>query len=254
VTLRAFADGHLFGRLHGQLPARVLALHGWARSGADFDAVLDGLDAVALDLPGFGATPEPPEPWTSARYAEAVAGALPEIGRPLVVIGHSFGGRVALHLAARWPDLVAGLVLTGVPIYRLAGGRTSPLYRLARALNRAGVLGEDRMERLRRRYGSADYRAASPTMRGVLVNVVHERYDDQLAAVRCPVRLVWGADDEPAPAEVARMAAQVLGERAELRILPGHGHFLVRSAPADLRASIEELLAAAEPPGVIAHG
>jgi pimeloyl-ACP methyl ester carboxylesterase len=254
VSLRAFDQGRLFGRLHGRLPARVLALHGWGRSGVDFDPLLHGLDAVALDLPGFGATPEPPEPWSSARYAEAVAGALPEIGERLVVIGHSFGGRVALHLAARRPDAVAGLVLTGVPIYRLSSGRTSPLYRAARALNRAGMLGEGTMERLRRRYGSADYRAASQTMRGVLVNVVNESYDEQLAAIRCPVRLVWGADDEPAPAEVARMAARALGGRAELRILPGHGHFLLRSSPTELRAAIDELLEGAAPAKVAANG
>ncbi|HVM29595.1 MAG TPA: alpha/beta hydrolase [Candidatus Limnocylindrales bacterium] len=254
MSLRAFDGGRLFGRLHGRLPARVLALHGWARSGADFDAVLEGLDAVALDLPGFGATPEPPDAWGSARYAAAVARALPEIGERLVVIGHSFGGRVALHLAAADPERVTGLVLTGVPLYRRVGGRTSPLYRVGRALHRVGVLGEGHMERLRQRYGSADYRAASQTMRGVLVKVVNESYDEQLAAVRCPVRLVWGADDEPAPAESARRAAQALGEQAGLRVLPGHGHFLVRSAPGELRAAIDGLLATTEPTGATARG
>jgi pimeloyl-ACP methyl ester carboxylesterase len=245
VTLRAFDEGRLFGRLHGSLPARVLALHGWGRDGADFDAVLAGLDAVALDLPGFGATPEPSAAWSSKEYAAAVERALPEIGERLVVVGHSFGGRVAVRLAARRPDAIGGLVLTGVPLYRRQGAPRGAgrLYRLARALHRRGLVSEARMERLRRRHGSADYAAASPTMRGVLVAAVNEEYDDALARLRCPVRLVWGADDGAAPVEVARRAAERLGGRAQLEVLEGHGHFVTHSAPAELRRAIDELLA-----------
>jgi pimeloyl-ACP methyl ester carboxylesterase len=247
MTLRAFDGGHLFGRVHGRLPARVLALHGWGRNSGDFDEILAGLDAVALDLPGFGASPEPPESWGSLEYAASLERVLPELGGPLVLLGHSFGGRVALQLAARRADIVQGLVLTGVPLYRLTRGRTSPLYRAARALNRAGLVGDARLERMRRRYGSADYRAASPTLRGVLVRVVNETYDEALDAVRCPVRLVWGADDEPAPAEAARRAAERLGERGQLHVLEGHGHFVTRTAPDALRRALDELLAGEVP-------
>jgi pimeloyl-ACP methyl ester carboxylesterase len=245
MTLRAFDGGALFGRLHGSLPARVLALHGWGRSGADFDAALAGLDAVALDLPGFGATPEPVAAWGSAEYAAAVERALPEIGPRVVVVGHSFGGRVAVQLAAAAPELVAGLVLTGVPLYRRQGsGRSvSPVYRLVRALHGLGLVGDARMERLRQRYGSADYRAASPMMRAVLVRAVNEEYGEVLGRIRCPVRLVWGASDDAAPTEVAQRAAERLAERGHLTVLDGQGHFVPRTAPAELRTAIEELLA-----------
>ncbi|MDP9388251.1 MAG: alpha/beta hydrolase, partial [Actinomycetota bacterium] len=118
AVLKAFAGGRLFGVAHGSGPASVLALHGWGRSAADFDAALAGLDAVALDLPGFGATPPPPQAWGGAEYAAAVAPVLDEMAPPVVVLGHSFGGRVAVHLAASRPPLVAGLVLAGVPLVR----------------------------------------------------------------------------------------------------------------------------------------
>ncbi|MDP8992943.1 MAG: alpha/beta hydrolase, partial [Actinomycetota bacterium] len=112
VVLKTFAGGRLFGAAHGTAPAAVLGLPGWARTHRDFDAVFDGLDAVAVDLPGFGASPEPPEAWGAAGYAEAVAPVLDDMAYPVVVLGHSFGGRVAVHLAVRRPDRVAGLVLT----------------------------------------------------------------------------------------------------------------------------------------------
>ncbi|NIQ53776.1 MAG: alpha/beta hydrolase, partial [Gemmatimonadetes bacterium] len=61
----------------------VLALHGWGRDGSDFDRVLAGLDAVALDLPGFGASPAPAVVTGAAGYAAMVAPVLASLpGRP----------------------------------------------------------------------------------------------------------------------------------------------------------------------------
>src|SRR4051794_26005869 len=129
--LQAFAGGQLFGTAFGSGAPRVIALHGWARTHADFAQVLGGLDpdvgAVALDLPGFGATPAPPDAWGGREYAEAVAPLLAELPAPPVILGHSFGGRVAVHLAAGWPDLVHALVLTGVPLLRMGAGRKPAL-------------------------------------------------------------------------------------------------------------------------------
>ena len=241
--LKAFDNGRLFGASFGGGEPWLLALHGWRRTHADFGRLLDGerpLDAVAVDLPGFGATPAPPEPWGSADYAAALDGLLDGLAPRAVVLGHSFGGRVAAQLTARRPDRVAALVLTGVPLLRPAGpGRRPPRpYRVARWLHARGVLDERRMERYRQRYGSADYRAASGVMRQVLVRVVNESYEEQLAAIRCPVELVWADDDTEAPIDVARRAAGLLSD-ATLSVCPGAGHLTPLTAPDALRAAVE---------------
>src|ERR1700685_2821353 len=93
-VLRSFADGRLFGSVTGSEAPRVLALHGWARSHRDFDAVVAGegpepLPALALDLPGFGASPPPPAAWGAEAYAELVGRVLGEMASPVVVLGHS---------------------------------------------------------------------------------------------------------------------------------------------------------------------
>lgn len=239
--LRAFAGGRLFGRAYGSPPPRVLALHGWGRSSNDFAPLLDGLDGVALDLPGFGATPPPPEPWGASEYARAVGAVVEELaGPPLVVVGHSFGGRVAVHLAAAEPDRVAALVLTGTPLVRrtdVPRPRPALAFRLGKALHRRGLLSEHRMEGLRRRYGSTDYRAARGVMRDVHVRVVNESYDEQLRAIRCPVELVWGDDDDQVPLAVAR-AAQRLLPAARLTTVPGAGHLVPLAAPGELREAV----------------
>lgn len=245
--LRAFAGGSLMGEAFGTGTPAVLALHGWARTHRDFSAVLapsgaEPLDAIALDLPGFGATPAPAEPWGSREYAEHVALVLSQMATPVVVLGHSFGGRVAVELAAARPNDVAALVLTGVPLIRRLGRRRVPLpFRAGRWMHRAGLISEVRMEALRQRYGSTDYRAAEGVMRQVLVRSVNESYEEALGAVRCPVTLVWGDDDAVVPVDVARTAASVLHD-SRLIVLPGAGHLTPLSVPQALRDAVVERL------------
>lgn len=262
VVLRTLGDGAMFGEVWGS-PARVLALHGWARSHSDFAPAFappaSALGVVAPDLPGFGATPAPPEPWGSSRYAVALETLLSGTGGtalrpPLVVVGHSFGGRVAVHLAASRPDLVAALVLSGAPLLPRPGGRRRPplAYRSLRRLERVGLVGEERMERARQRYGSPDYRNARGVMRAVLVEVVGERYDEQLAHLAAsgkPVELVWSEDDGEAPLETAEALSALL-PGSVLTACGAVGHLTPLTAPAALRGAVERALELiTSPPG-----
>lgn len=253
MPVRAFASGAVFGVTHGSPPFRVVALPGWLHTVADWEPMLRaladaGVAGVALDLPGFGgATPEPPAPMGSAGYAAAIAPVLDELGGPVVLVGHSFGGRTALHLAAARPASVAALVLTGVPnLLPREGPRPQPpvAYRIARALHRRGLLPDARMEELRRRSGSEDYRnAPSVTMRNVLVAVTNEDYEAQLRTLRMPVELVWGADDTAAPIATARRAAELLGDLATLTVVPGVDHFTPTRATEALAAAVRRHVA-----------
>lgn len=245
--LRSFAGGTLFGARTGDGAPSVLALHGWARTHRDFDAVLappgrPPLDAIAVDLPGFGATPAPESVWGSDDYAARVAHLVDEMATPVVVLAHSFGGRVAVHLAAARPELVRGLVLTGVPLVRVRPpARPARAFRLVRGLHRVGLVGDDRMEAARRQHGSADYAAAEGIMRSVFVKTVGEDYDAPMAAVTCRVDLVWGADDATVPVAVAEAAAARL-RQSEVTVCPGVGHLLPLAAPDALRAAVEAQL------------
>ncbi len=98
--------------------APVLLLHGWGASADLFARTMDGLegdfDLIAPDFPGFGATEPPPAPWAVSDYMEWTLALMDELGiQRASVIGHSFGGRVAIKLAALHPERVAKLVLTG---------------------------------------------------------------------------------------------------------------------------------------------
>ncbi|MGK2958099.1 MAG: alpha/beta fold hydrolase [Acidimicrobiales bacterium] len=239
--LHAFSDGSIFGDVIGSNTPNVLALHGWGRTNADFCTILNGLDAIALDLPGFGASPTPLRAWGAAEYAAAVLPILKTCASPTVIVGHSFGGRIAAHLGASHPELVRALVLTGVPLLRLGHGssKSSLGFRLAKHMNSLGLIGDNAMEARRRRSGSSDYQAASGVMREILVRSVNEDYRYQLAAITCPVELVWGQDDTAAPVAIAEEAAAILGPLARLSVLPGVGHDTIAHAPGTVRAAID---------------
>lgn len=253
--LKSFADGRLFGRTWGPGVPNVLALHGWRRSHLDFTPVFDDPEfagrhpALAVDLPGFGDAPVPPDAWGTEAYARYVACLFDTPGilsERVVLLGHSFGGRVAVRLCGMVPDRIERVVLTGVPLVDRAdrATRLATTYRLVRRLHRMGVVGDARMEAMRQRYGSPDYRAAHGVMRQVFVRVLAEDYRADLGAIGCPVDLVWGEEDTEVPVEVAARAGSLI-PMSTLRVLPGVGHLTPVEAPAALR----QALAAGSRPG-----
>jgi pimeloyl-ACP methyl ester carboxylesterase len=220
--------GDLLADRTGRPASDVLALHGWARSAADFARIVAGRDALAVHLPGFGTTPPPPQAWGSADYADHLAQALVGTG-PYVVVGHSFGGRVAVRLAVRHPELVRSLVLTGAPLVRATPApRPALTVRLAKRLRAWHLVPDSVVERARRGAGSDDYRAVDGVMREVFVTVVNEDYREDLARIAVPVTMVWGELDDSAPLAGARLAAELV-PGAELDVVEGGGHLLTGS-------------------------
>lgn len=242
--LKSFCDGRIFGERTGSGPVDVIGLHGWGRSRQDLFASLDGLNAVIPDLPGFGMSPQPPEAWGSDEYADLIAELVSSFGKPQVVLAHSFGGRIAVKLASRRPDLLAGMVLTGVPLLRTrsAAARSPIAYRAARWAHDRKLVSAERMEKLRKKYGSEDYRNADGVMRPILVRLVNESYEDFLPQIKCPVELIWGEKDTAAPLQVARDACAMIQD-CRLNILEGLGHMTPLSAPQQLGDAVGGLLA-----------
>ncbi len=248
--LRTYGDVNLFGESFGEGKARVLWLHGWARRGEDFTLAAtalaqQGVASVALDLPGFGASPLPSAPGGARHYAELILPAVRALAEePLVLVGHSFGGTVAAVVASEHPELVASLVLTGAPLLRNPSRSRSPLaYRATRWLHARGLLSDARLEGARQRYGSSDYRRAQGILRDVLVASVNESYEDELASLQVPVTLLWGEGDREVPLDVAARAGAMLRRPHSLLVLPGVGHLLPLEAPEELANAVVKALA-----------
>ncbi|MCU1364279.1 MAG: hydrolase, alpha/beta hydrolase fold family [Acidimicrobiaceae bacterium] len=249
--LRTYGDVNLFGESFGDGTTRVLWLHGWARRGEDFTRAAtslahQGVASVALDLPGFGASPVPGSAGGARRYAELILPAARQLAQegPLVLVGHSFGGTVATVLASRHPELVASLVLTGAPLLRTPSQSRSPLrYRATRRLHARGLVSDERLEKARQRYGSSDYRRAQGMMREVLVASVNESYETELSSLELPVTLLWGENDYEVRPDVARRAGTLLRRPPTLVVVSGVGHLLPLEAPEELTNAVVKALA-----------
>lgn len=200
--------------------ARVVLVHGSRLSAAQWAPVLPHVtpyvDTVAVDLPGHGRRAE--ERFTLARCVEVVQEAVASapVGSPVVVVGHSLGGYVALAHAARHSAGLTGVVLAGCSADPVGPG--AAVYRGVASLTER--LGAARMQRLTFRFLRRRYppEVSEPLIAGGYYpaptadawrEVMGQCRSTMLAGVRCPVLLLNGQYDQFR-----------LGERSFVRACP----------------------------------
>ena len=199
----------------------ILLLHGWGQNIEMMKFIGDAFCArfriTILDFPGFGESEEPPVPWTIADYTLLIEDLVKELDiKRSIVMGHSFGGRVAIRYASNHP--IEKLVLFGSPCVRIQ--KELPLS--VKILKKLKTLpGLDAFgEKMKKYIGSRDYKAASPIMRQTLVQVVNEDLSEYAKQIEEPTLLIWGDHDEEAPLEEAKILEGLLYDGA-LIVLPG---------------------------------
>jgi pimeloyl-ACP methyl ester carboxylesterase len=219
----------------------VLILHGWGGSIESVRPVLAAVAPVAtgwaVDLPGFGESDLPPAPWGTPEYAELVREVMDALGlEAAAVLGHSFGGRVAMGLAVSHPERVTKLVLVNSAGIR---PRRKPRYyarfalaKLGKAAERFGGRAGARLRaRILERTASPDYLAAG-ALRGTFVRVVNEDQRDELPRIAAPTLLIWGAEDRETPVAAGKLMETLIPD-AGLVVFEGAGHYsYVDAAPA----------------------
>lgn len=216
----------------------VLVLQGWGTSVDLYASVIDlcaqKYRVIAPDMPGFGASEEPPEPWKVDNYRDFILDFCKALGiRKVIIFGHSFGGRVTLKLCAmeNCPLEIEKIILTGAagikPVQSEASKKKAAKYQKYKAFLSTKfmkTLFPNALEKLRNKHGSADYKAASPMMRQVLVNVVNEDLSALLPCVKPETLLIWGVNDDAVPlSDGQRMEREM--QDAGLVSLENAGHF-----------------------------
>lgn len=237
----------------------LVLLHGWGGKCESWAPVLRDFEGkftlTALDFPGQGGrSSDPPKPWDVTDYMEMTVALLKKLGiEKAHIVAHSFGGRVALALAATYPHMVERMVLTGVPALRAKPtARQKARSRLYKALKAMGdnaltraLLGQKRVDMwrdaLQKKFGSADYRALSPEMRKTFSKVVNQDLEIYLDKIKAPTLLFWGEKDTAAPLWVAQAMEKRMGD-AGLVVMPGCGHFAYLDRYGDFRAVLENFL------------
>jgi pyruvate dehydrogenase E2 component (dihydrolipoamide acetyltransferase) len=248
----AVAGGELAGHALGEAGPYLLMLHGFGSDRASWflnqPDVAAYAQTLALDLPGHGASTAPLADASAPAIAAQVAAALGGTGEPVHVVGHSFGGAVAIALAAGRPDLVASLTLVAPAGI---GGRVNrdfiaefsemesvgdAMTALTRLVDRPRLISRQMAERvladMRRPGRRAAIRAVGralldlPALIAPLVDTV----------ARLPIRraVIWGAADRvspPEPDRIARLAAETV-------MVAAAGHLPHMERPAAVNAAL----------------
>lgn len=231
--------------------APMIIMHGWGadhQSLAIFERVgREQHEVFNLDLPGFGKSSEPKEAWTIDDYTRMVEEFCQRlnISNP-VMLGHSFGGRIAIQFASRNP--VERLILVdaaGVkprrPIsYYL---KVYP-YKFARKClpfimdkDKAGKI----IDRMRKSNGSDDYRNASPIMKQVMVKAVNTDLRHLMPSISAPTLLLWGENDTATPMRDAHIMNRLI-KNSTLVSFPGAGHFSFNDNPFQAGAVVRRFI------------
>ncbi|MBI5188515.1 MAG: alpha/beta hydrolase [Nitrospirae bacterium] len=214
----------------------VILMHGWGGEVASFKPVFDYLSksykVYAFDFPGFGKSELPIEPWGTENYGKFVTKFFNAMGiKKANIIAHSFGGRVAIWLAANFPETVNKLVL--VDSAGIKPKRTLKYHikvTVAKASKRIlshsifGKYGERLLNGLYRLIGSKDYQQQIGIMRATLVKIVNEDLRWLLSKIMAPTLLIWGEDDKDVPLSYAKIMEKEIKD-AGLVVLEGAGHF-----------------------------
>lgn len=216
----------------------IVLLHGWGSNIKLFSNLIDLLSkkytVVAMDMPGFGESQEPPSAWCVDDYVDFVIKFLAGYdAKQVMLLGHSFGGRVIIKLNSRkdLPFTVSKVILVdsaGIlpPKSNKKSWRTRK-YKMGKAFLSTKIMQKiapDALEKLRVKYGSADYVAASPLMRQVLVKVVNEDLEPLLPNINCPTLLIWGVNDTATPLSDGEKMEKLIPD-AGLVKLENAGHY-----------------------------
>ncbi len=120
----------------GQGKKALLFLHGWQSNKEVWGQVikeLSGYEIYAIDLPGFGKSPAPKSAWAVGDYADLVAEFIKKLDlKNIIVVGHSFGGRVGIKLSSQHPELIEKLVLVDSAGFAMDGNKKSAMNLVAK--------------------------------------------------------------------------------------------------------------------------
>ena len=222
-------------KVAGEGPA-LLVLHGWGGSSDSWVSLQkilsrEGFRVIVPDFPGFGKSVTPPDVWGVGDYMDFILKFLEILQLDnFFLLGHSFGGRVAIKFATRYPEKLKSLILCDS-----AGIRGKPSAK-ARIIFLMAVIGNAVFSpKIMARFKDSarnvfyafirkrDYAKANGVMKKTIKKVLGEDLLDDLSKIKTSTLIIWGENDKMVPVKYARVFREKI-ENAKLEIMPKVGH------------------------------
>lgn len=214
----------------------ILFLHGWGTSIASFNPVIENLSkkfkVYAIDFPGFGLSQEPDESYNVEDYSKLVLEFIEKKNlKNVILVGHSFGGRVIIKLAGKLGYKAKKIILidsAGIrPKKSFKRKVKEKIFKCIKVIANL-ILGKEKskiiIDKYKNKMGSEDYRNADDTMKEVFKNVINEDLTEYLPNIKAPTLLIWGDKDTQTPISDGRKMEELIPD-AGLVTISGAGHF-----------------------------
>ncbi len=192
----------------------LVLLHGWGQNIEMMEPIGGNFlenDVIIFDLPGFGKSEEPKTVWTIKDYAECIHKCLEQLKvKKPIIIGHSFGGKIALMYASMYDT--KKIVLLASPFKKGIEKMSfkTKMLKQAKKLPGMGKLSE----LAKKHIGSTDYKNASPMMREILVDHVNADITEDIKKIKCSAIIIWGTNDPAVPLEHAYILESLIKDSA----------------------------------------
>ncbi len=214
-----------------------MILHGWGSSCENWQQVQRLLEekdvkVVVPDLPGFGKNSPLSEVWSVDDYVDWVKEYCDKNNlSQIFLLGHSFGGGLAVEFSSRFPEKVKKLILTDPAIIRVKHFKRGLLAKIVKVFKIFSFLPFYKLtRRILYKFIASDYPGLEGAMRQTYLNVVKKDLSDCLGAVSVSTLLIWGEKDKITPFKDAQTIKEKISG-ARLEVLPDIRHNPHQEAP-----------------------
>ncbi|MCD6500568.1 alpha/beta hydrolase [bacterium] len=223
----------------------LIILHGWQSSKEKWQKVKeniesDEIEVIVPDLPGFKPETQLKEPWSLDDYVDWLKD-FSQTKEKFFLMGHSFGGRVAIKFALRYPEKLYGLILVSAAGIKK---KNSPISKIIPFFKKFSFLpAYDFFRKLFYRYilRKTDYLEASGMLKETIKNILKEDLTPFLKEIKVPVLILWGEKDKITPLRDALLMKKEI-KFSQLEILSDIGHAPHLQAPQLLSQKIKTFL------------
>lgn len=207
----------------------LLILHGWGSRSDNWQRVGEllaqkGIKVIIPDLPGFGRSQKPSIAWGLDEYCEFLQELVEFLNlERFYLLGHSFGGELAVKYSLRFPEKINKLFLIDASCIRTRDFKKKLLYIISKIFRIFSFSSFLRKAFYKFVVGKSDYLSVEGVMRDTYLKVIAEDLSGVLSQIKIPTVIIWGEKDDITPLNDARIISQRI-KNSRLEIIPDVGH------------------------------
>ncbi len=232
----------IYYKVVGEGEKTLLILHGWGSKKANWLDTAEliskkGIKVIVPDLPGFGNSNKPPYVWDFDEYCSFVKEFADNLRIDrFCLLGHSFGGALAVKFTLKYPEKVKKLFLVAAACIRKKTLKKRILFVVSKVFKVFSFFPIIK-KAFYKFIVKSDYLSTKGFMRKTYLNIIEEDLTPSLERITVPTILIWGEKDNITPLDQAELIKSKI-KKSKLIIIPGGTHDLERTMSKELAKSV----------------